>query len=100
MRFIAINNPGIKYSRASNLFLEGQVLDAFCKLPNGKLAIAPVWPGWCVFPDFTNPLVRKWWSRQYEYLLDVGVGGFWHDMNEPAAFILWGDRSLPKVTRH
>jgi alpha-glucosidase len=100
VRFIAILNPGIKYSRASNLFLEGQVLDAFCKLPDGKLMVAPVWPGWCVFPDFTNPLVRKWWSRQYEYLLDVGVGGFWHDMNEPAAFILWGDRSLPKVTRH
>jgi len=55
---------------------------------------------WCVFPDFTKPVVRTWWSRQYEYLLDVGVAGFWHDMNEPAAFILWGDRSLPKVTQH
>lgn len=62
--------------------------------------VAPVWPGWCVFPDFTNPKVRSWWSRQYAYLLDVGVAGFWHDMNEPAAFILWGDRSLPKVTQH
>ncbi|MBD2309354.1 alpha-glucosidase, partial [Chroococcidiopsis sp. FACHB-1243] len=100
VQFIAINNPGIKYSRASNLYLEGRVLDAFCTLPNGKLVVAPVWPGWSVFPDFTHPKVRKWWSRQYEYLLDVGVAGFWQDMNEPAAFILWGDRSLPKVTRH
>lgn len=100
VRFIAINNPGIKYSRESNLFLEGRILEAFCKLPNEELVVAPVWPGWCVFPDFTNPTVRKWWSRQYEYLLDVGVAGFWHDMNEPAAFILWGDRSLPKVTQH
>ncbi|MFB2922977.1 TIM-barrel domain-containing protein [Aerosakkonema funiforme] len=100
VRFIAIMNPGIKYSRHSNLFLEGQLLEAFCRLPNGKLATGPVWPGWCVFPDFTNPVVRQWWSRQYEYLLDVGVAGFWHDMNEPAAFILWGDRSLPKPTQH
>ncbi|WP_026098946.1 glycoside hydrolase family 31 protein [Kamptonema formosum] len=100
VRFIAILNPGIKYSRQSNLFLEGQVLGGFCRLPNGELATGPVWPGWCVFPDFTNPAVRKWWSRQYQYLLDVGVAGFWHDMNEPAAFILWGDRSLPKVTQH
>jgi alpha-glucosidase len=100
VRFITIINPGVKYSRQSQLFLEGQVLEAFCKLPNGKLVVGPVWPGWCVFPDFTNPKVRKWWSRQYEYLLDVGVAGFWHDMNEPAAFILWGDRSLPKVTQH
>ncbi|WP_419183582.1 glycoside hydrolase family 31 protein [Scytonema hofmannii] len=100
VQFIAILNPGIKYSRHSNLFLEGQILDGFCKLPNGKLVVAPVWPGWCVFPDFTNPKVRGWWSRQYQYLLDVGVAGFWHDMNEPAAFIAWGDRSLPKVTQH
>ena len=100
VRFITILNPGIKYSYQSQLFLEGRVLDAFCKLPNGKLVVGPVWPGWCVFPDFTKPVVRTWWSRQYEYLLDVGVSGFWHDMNEPAAFILWGDRSLPKVTQH
>ena len=100
VRFVAINNPGIKYSRHNNLFLEGQVLDAFCKEPNGKLVLAPVWPGQSVFPDFTNPKVRRWWSRQYQYLLDVGVAGFWHDMNEPSVFTLWGDRTLPKVTRH
>ncbi|HLO49042.1 MAG TPA: glycoside hydrolase family 31 protein [Kamptonema sp.] len=101
VRFITILNPGIKYSRTSQLFLEGQVLGAFCTQPNGKPVVAPVWPGWCVFPDFTNPLVRQWWSRQYEYLLDVGVAGFWHDMNEPAAFITWGDRSLPpRATVH
>jgi alpha-glucosidase len=101
VQFITILNPGVKYSRQSQLFLEGMVLDAFCKLPNGKPVVGPVWPGWCVFPDFTDPKVRKWWSRQYEYLLDVGVAGFWHDMNEPAAFILWGDRSLPpRATKH
>lgn len=100
IRFITILNPGVKYSRKSKLFLEGRMLDAFCKLPNGELTIAPVWCGWSVFPDFTNPRVRQWWSRQYEFMLDLGVAGFWHDMNEPAAFIAWGDRSLPKVTQH
>lgn len=100
VKFIAILNPGVKYSRKSNLFLEGQLMEAFCRYPDGQLVKGPVWPGWCVFPDFTKPEVRAWWSRQYAYLLDVGVGGFWHDMNEPAAFILWGDRSLPKVTQH
>lgn len=100
VQFITILNPGIKYSRKSKLFLEGRMLDAFCRLPNGELAIAPVWCGWSVFPDFTHPQVRQWWSRQYEFLLDLGVNGFWHDMNEPAAFIGWGDRSLPKVTQH
>lgn len=100
IQFITILNPGIKYSRKSKLFLEGRMLEAFCKLPDGNLAVAPVWCGWSVFPDFTDPQVRQWWSRQYEFLLDLGVAGFWHDMNEPAAFIAWGDRSLPKVTLH
>lgn len=100
VRFITINNPGIKYDRASNLFLEGQILEAFCTYPSGELVVVPVWAGRTVFPDFTNPKVRAWWGRQYPYLLDVGVAGFWHDMNEPAAFVVWGDRSLPKVARH
>ncbi len=101
VQFVTILNPGVKFSRRSNLFLEGCVLDAFCKLPNGRLVVAPVWPGWCVFPDFTKPAVRHWWSRQYRFLLDTGVAGFWHDMNEPAAFIVRGDRSLPpRATQH
>lgn len=101
VQFVTILNPGVKASRESNLFLQGRVIDAFCKFPNGQLVVAPVWPGWCVFPDFTNPQVRRWWSWQYEYLLEVGVAGFWHDMNEPAAFIAWGDRSLPpRATQH
>jgi alpha-glucosidase len=100
VRFIAINNPGIKHSRRSNLFVEGQVLNAFCTYPNRELVIAPVWAGRTAFPDFTNPKVRAWWSRQYAYLLDVGVAGFWHDMNEPAAFVTWGDHTLPKIAQH
>lgn len=100
IRFITILNPGVKHSRKSRLFIQGQMLDAFCKLPNGELVTAPVWCGWSVFPDFTNAAVRRWWSRQYEFLLDLGVAGFWHDMNEPAAFISHGDRSIPTVTQH
>jgi alpha-glucosidase len=100
VRLIAINNPGIRYSRHSNLFLEGQILNAFCTYPTGELVVAPVWAGRTAFPDFTNPKVRAWWSRQYAYLLDVGVSGFWHDMNEPAAFVIWGDHSLPNVAQH
>ncbi len=39
VKFITINNPGIKCSRGSNLYLEGQILDGFCTYPNGQLAI-------------------------------------------------------------
>lgn len=100
VRCITINNPGIKYSRQSNLFLEGQVLEAFCTDPDGKLVVAPVWAGQTVFPDFTNPTVRAWWNHQFAYLLNVGIAGFWNDMSEPAIFVSWGDPTMPKVAQH
>ncbi|MBE9048902.1 glycoside hydrolase family 31 protein [Nostocales cyanobacterium LEGE 11386] len=101
IHLIAIVNPGVKADRNSELFEEGKAQDIFCKLPNDKLVIAPVWPGMSAFPDFTNPQARHWWSRQYEYLLDLGFTGFWHDMNEPGVFVLWGDPSLPQhSTQH
>jgi alpha-glucosidase len=100
VRLIAIVNPGVKADRNSQLFEEGRAQEVFCTYPNGELVLAPVWPGMCAFPDFTHPLARHWWSRQYEYLLDLGVTGFWHDMNEPGVFTLWGDATLPRPTRH
>ena len=30
--------------------------------------------------------VRRWWGTLYKDFLDIGVGGFWNDMNEPAVF--------------
>ncbi|AFY47205.1 family 31 glycosyl hydrolase, alpha-glucosidase [Nostoc sp. PCC 7524] len=96
VHLIAIVNPGVKADRKSELFEEGRSQEVFCKTINDQLIIAPVWPGLCAFPDFTNPKARHWWSRQYEYLLDLGFTGFWHDMNEPGIFVLWGDPSLPQ----
>lgn len=101
IRLITIINPGIKADRKNKLFQEGREQDVFCKLPDGEPVLASVWAGECAFPDFTNPQARHWWSRQYEYLLDLGITGFWHDMNEPAVFVQWGDPSLPPYsTRH
>ncbi len=107
VHLIAINSPAVKADPKSKLFIEGKAQEVFCQRANGEIVMAPVWAGWCAFPDFTNPLARHWWSRQYEYLLDLGISGFWHDMNEPAVLVLWGDvwrqaaprlRTLPAST--
>lgn len=100
IRVVSIINPGVKADHNNRLFQEGREQQIFCTQPDGKLVLAPVWPGMCAFPDFTNPQARHWWSRQYQYLLDLGISGFWHDMNEPAAFVLWGDPSLPGRSTH
>ena len=55
--------------------------------PDGELYIGEVWPGPSYFPDFSRPATRRWWGNLFQSLLDVGVKGFWNDMNEPA---VWG----------
>lgn len=100
VRLVAIVDPGVKIDRGYAVFTEGEAGDVFCRLPDGTPARAPVWPGWCVFPDFTDPRARAWWGTHYPRLLDLGIAGFWHDMNEPAAFAAWGDQTLPLPTCH
>lgn len=80
--------------------------DHFVKNPDGTVFEAPVWPskdeknpGPSVFPDFSKPATREWWGGFYKLLTDIGIGGIWNDMDEPAAFIKprW---SLPLDVRH
>lgn len=100
VRLVAIVDPGIKVDHKYPIYTDGLKKDVFCKLPNGALLHAPVWPGWCVFPDFTHPKTRTWWGQHYQRLLDVGIAGFWNDMNEPATFAAWGEPTFPLPTRH
>jgi alpha-glucosidase len=59
-----------------------------------------VWPGEGVFPDFTDPGVRKWWGGLYAERLAQGFSGVWHDMNEPVSFAAFGETTLPRSARH
>jgi alpha-glucosidase (family GH31 glycosyl hydrolase) len=72
----------------------------FIKTHQGENLKALVWPGWCVFPDFTAQKTRAWWGQYYQRLLDQGIAGIWHDMNEPAAFAAWGEPTLSKSALH
>ncbi len=104
VRLVAILDPGVKRDPNYDLFREGLEAGHFCTLPGPKGKVTPlyalVWPGWCAFPDFTDPVVRAWWGKQYPRLLELGIAGFWHDMNEPSVRTDWGDSTLPLPTRH
>lgn len=45
-----------------------------------------VWPGPCVFPDYTQSKVRAWWANLVKDFISNGVDGIWNDMNEPSVF--------------
>ena len=100
VRLVAILDPGIKRDTGYPLYQEALEKDMLCRTKGGKVAVAPVWPGWCVFPDFTSPKVRDWWAGQYRKLVEPGIAGFWNDMNEPAVAALWGERSLARNVKH
>jgi len=73
--------------------------DVFVKNPDGSVYVGPVWPGPSVFPDFTLTRVRDWWGGLYKDFVDMGVAGFWNDMNEPSIF-LTPTKTMPLDTRH
>jgi alpha-glucosidase len=100
IKAVAILNPGVKVDPQYDVYRQGLSQDMFCKLPDGKVFTGLVWPGWSVFPDFTKPEARRWWGGYYSRLLDEGVAGIWHDMNEPASMSAFGEATLPRVVRH
>ena len=93
-------DPGIKEDPEYAVYNDGMEKEMFVKTADGAVAKAPVWPGFSVFPDFTNPAVREWWTAWHEDLYcNLGVSGFWNDMNEPAVFHVH-HKTLPDDVMH
>ncbi|MBV8360864.1 MAG: DUF5110 domain-containing protein [Deltaproteobacteria bacterium] len=42
------------------------------------------WPGECGLFDFSNPAAREWWTGKHRSLFEIGIDGWWTDLNEPA----------------
>lgn len=85
---VVICDPGIKVEEGYKAYEEGVRDQVFIKYPDGSDYKGQVWPGWCHFPDFTNPKARKWWKDHIEEYINVGLTGLWNDMNEIAT---WGN---------
>jgi alpha-glucosidase len=85
VRTVAIVDPGIKVEPRYDVYSEGLSKNVFVNY-KGKPYKGAVWPGMCHFPDFTASQTSKWWGSYYKRLLDLGISGFWNDMNEPSVF--------------
>ncbi len=71
----------------------------YVKDNNSDAYVGEVWPGPCLFPDFTNRQTRDWWAGLIDDFVDYGVDGIWNDMNEPAVFNSPG-WTMPGDNRH
>jgi alpha-glucosidase len=96
----ATAGPGADLITQYDLYEDGISGGHFCKNPRGEVQLGVVWPGKAAFPDFTNPLTRKWWGDKYKFFGSNGIAGVWHDMNEPTDIALLGDKTLPLDTIH
>ncbi|WNB18849.1 glycoside hydrolase family 31 protein [Marivirga arenosa] len=92
-KLVVICDPGIKIQEGYEAYDSGVKEDVFIKYPDGEYYEGEVWPGWCHFPDFTNPDVRNWWAEKLKAYTDLGISGLWNDMNEIAT---WG-QYLPEL---
>lgn len=95
IHLVPIIDAGVKIEQGYDVYEEGVANDYFCKDADGKDFVAAVWPGRVHMPDFLNPATRLWFGRKYKILTDMGIDGFWNDMNEPALF--YSDKSLREV---
>lgn len=86
IRLIPIIDAGVKIEDGYDIYEEGKEKGYFCKKEDGSDFVAAVWPGWTHFPDVLNSDARKWFGSKYKTLIDMGIEGFWNDMNEPAIF--------------
>lgn len=86
IRLVPIIDAGVKIEDGYDIYEEGIEHGYFCTDDNGKPFEACVWPGMTHFPDFLNPDARRWFGKKYKVLTDMGIEGFWNDMNEPAIF--------------
>ncbi len=92
-------DPGVKVEKGYSVYDEGTNRDLWVKTKEGKPYIGEVWPGDCVFPDFTQPETRKWWTDLYPPFMATGIDGVWNDMNEPAVFRT-PDWTMPESNQH
>jgi len=86
IKLIPIIDAGVMIEDGYDVYEEGVKNGYFCKDIDGNPFVAAVWPGKVHFPDVLNEDARKWFGDKYHALMDMGIDGFWNDMNEPAIF--------------
>jgi len=84
-KVVTIIDPTIRMEQKYKTFLDG--IGYYCEKESGEIYTSKMWAGDCVFPDFFNEKVRKWWaSKIKKWTGDYSIDGIWLDMNEPTVF--------------
>ena len=83
-RIVPIIDPGVKFEPGYPVYDDGHSREVFCLNAEGTEFVGMVWPGETVFPDFSLPTTRSWWSSYVKEFAQSGFGACWLDMNDPS----------------
>jgi alpha-glucosidase len=81
-RIVVIEEPYLALK--SRNYTEAVDQGYLAKRNDGSAYTFDFWPGECGLLDLSNPAARAWWSEKHKSLLELGVSGWWTDLNEPA----------------
>ncbi|XP_066150382.1 neutral alpha-glucosidase C-like [Euwallacea fornicatus] len=102
-KMVVISDPHIKVDEDYEIFKNCKENNYFVNNKDGSNFVGTCWPGDSSWVDFLNPEARDYYASLHSY--DVfpstsALGGFWNDMNEPAAFNDDEEKSIPYDTLH
>ncbi len=80
-RVMVIEEPYI--TEQSVNYADAQTGGYLAKHYNGAPYTFEFWPGRCALIDFSNPAAREWWTEKHRPLMEMGIAGWWADLNEP-----------------
>lgn len=92
-------DPGVKAEPGYSIFDQVMSNKFGVQTATGETYKGAVWPGQCVFPDYTRPEVRTWWAGLFKDFMANGIDGVWNDMNEPAIFSV-ASKTMPEDNKH
>ena len=81
-RTVVIEEPYL--TRQSRNYHEALSRGYLARRYDGSPYTFDFWPGECGLFDFSNPAAREWWTQKHRPLFEIGIDGWWTDLNEPA----------------
>ncbi len=100
VRLVAVVDPAVRAEPGLPWYEAGLAAGAFVRDARGAVVRGRVRSTEAVFPDFTDPAVRRWWGEGCARWSARGFSGVWHERDEPASRVAFGDPTLPLSARH
>ncbi|XP_040499843.1 probable maltase-glucoamylase 2 [Ursus maritimus] len=92
LKYVIVMNPGILNNSDYPPYMSGRTKRVWVLGDNG-FVVGQGYPGWTVFPDYSNPTCTQWWKEQLsEFHQTLEFDGVWIEMDEVSSFLQGSDR--------